>query len=323
MMNDSSILNESLNQKPKKIIEVKGVYKIYNDLKAINNVSFDVYDGEIFGIIGPNGAGKTTLVECIEGLKTPSKGNIKILGLDIIKGGEKTKQRLRKHIGIQLQESKLPDRITVLESLELFASFYDKSVSINSLLKHMGLIKKKNSYFETLSGGQKQRLFIALSLINNPKIIFFDELTTGLDPHSRRTMWDMVNKIRAKKKTVILVTHFMEEAEQLCDRVAIIDHGRFIALDTPTNLINGLNISAQVSFITTDHSIIDKINLLDGINKIEKIKGEIIVDCTDKWQIVPVITTLLESDIEFQNLSIKNPTLEDVFLDLTGRKIRE
>ncbi|MCD5397929.1 ABC transporter ATP-binding protein, partial [candidate division NPL-UPA2 bacterium] len=215
------------------VIVVKNFLKSYGDLRAVDGISFEVYENEVFGIIGPNGAGKTTTVECLEGLRIPSGGFIRVLGLDPKADGYK----LRQLIGIQLQEGKFPDRIKVREALELFAGLYSRSLPAGPLLEKVGLLDKADSYFDNLSGGQKQRLSIALALINDPRVVFFDELTTGLDPQARRAMWEMVSNTRAGGKTVILVTHFMEEAERLCDRVAIVDRGRIVALDTPANLI--------------------------------------------------------------------------------------
>jgi len=302
----------------KAVIEVKNLYKYYNGVKAVNGISLEIFDGEIFGIVGPNGAGKTTLVESIEGLRTPDRGRINILGMDLIKGGEKTRQRLRQHIGIQLQEGRLPDKIKVLEAVDLFASFYHRTISPIPLLKYLGLGKKIDSYFESLSGGQKQRLFIAISLINNPQIVFFDELTTGLDPHARRMTWGMVEKIRDKGKTIVLVTHFMEEAERLCDRVAIIDQGRVIALDTPANLVKGLGIGVQVSFSIDDRAILKSISNIACINRIEENNRKVVVYCTEKQAIAPIISALTESGTGFYDLTIRDPTLDDVFLSLTG-----
>jgi len=221
----------------KTVISVENIIKKYGNQTAVDSISFKVYENEIFGIIGPNGAGKTTLVECLEGLRIPSEGFISIMGLDPKTDGYK----LRQLIGIQLQEGGFPDKIKAKEVLELFASFYSHSLQVELLLEKVGLQDKADDCFENLSGGQKQRLSIALALINDPTVIFFDELTTGLDPHARRAMWEMISSIREDGKTVILVTHFMDEVERLCDRVAIIDQGRIIALDTPANLISSID----------------------------------------------------------------------------------
>ena len=217
------------------VIQVSAIRKTYGPMVAVDEVSFDVEDGEIFGLIGPNGAGKTTTMECIEGLRTPDRGSISVLGLNPIHDVYKLQDR----IGVQLQEAQLQKRIKVWEAVDLWASLYQKkTIDGERLLAQLGLLDKRNAWFMNLSGGQKQRLFIALALINDPEVVFLDELTTGLDPQSRRAIWDLVRGIRERGKTVFLTTHLMEEAERLCDRVAIIEHGRIIDIDAPQNLIN-------------------------------------------------------------------------------------
>jgi ABC-2 type transport system ATP-binding protein len=217
------------------VIQVSAIRKTYGSTVAVDEVSFDVSDGEIFGLIGPNGAGKTTTMECIEGLRTPDRGAISVLGLDPFSDVYKLQER----IGVQLQQAQLQKRIKVWEAVDLWASLYrKKAIDGERLLEQLGLIDKRNAWFMTLSGGQKQRLFIALALINDPELVFLDELTTGLDPQARRAIWDLVRGIRERGKTVFLTTHLMEEAERLCDRVAIIEHGRIIDIDTPQSLVN-------------------------------------------------------------------------------------
>ncbi len=226
------------------IVQVKGLHKVYGDTIAVENISFEVHPGEIFGMVGPNGAGKTTTIECLEGLRRPDAGTVRVLGVDPQQEG----RRLRELTGIQLQQSNLPDRMKVWEALDLYASFYPNPVDWKELLAQLGLEEKRNTFFSKLSGGQKQRLFIALALLPNPQLVFLDELTTGLDPQARHTIWDLVRDIRLKGKTVFLTTHFMEEAERLCDRVAILDHGRLVALDTPAGLIRCLENEERVIF---------------------------------------------------------------------------
>ena len=212
------------------VIQVSGCRKTYGSTVAVDDVSFEVRDGEIFGLIGPNGAGKTTTMECVEGLRRPDRGTISVLGLDPVRDV----YQLQERIGVQLQQAQLQKRIKVWEAVDLWASLYRRSrVDGERLLEQLGLADKRNAWFMTLSGGQKQRLFIALALINDPEVVFLDELTTGLDPQARRAIWELVRGIRARGKTVFLTTHLMEEAERLCDRVAIIDHGRIIDIDTP------------------------------------------------------------------------------------------
>src|SRR5205809_4184812 len=215
------------------VVQVSAIRKTYGRTVAVDEVSFDVQSGEIFGLIGPNGAGKTTTMECVEGLRTPDRGTISVLGLN----PTRDVHALQERIGVQLQEAQLQQRIQVREAVALWASLYRKPADGERLIDQLGLSDKRDAWFMTLSGGQKQRLFIALALINDPELVFLDELTTGLDPQARRAIWDLVRGIRARGKTVFLTTHLMEEAERLCDRVAILDHGRIIDIDTPARLI--------------------------------------------------------------------------------------
>src|SRR5881394_1161560 len=218
---------------PNPVIQVSRIRKSYGATVAVSDVSFDVSEGEVFGLIGPNGAGKTTTMECVEGVRRPDAGQISIMGFDPFRDVYQVQNR----IGVQLQQAQLQKRIKVWEAVDLWASLYPKPLDGNRLLEQLGLADKRNAWFMTLSGGQKQRLFIALALINDPEVVFLDELTTGLDPQSRRAIWDLVRGIRDRGKTVFMTTHLMEEAERLCDRVAIIDHGRIIDIDTPARLV--------------------------------------------------------------------------------------
>ena len=220
---------------PRAVISVAGVRKTYGATVAVDDVSFEVYDGEIFGLIGPNGAGKTTTLECVEGIRRPDRGSIAVLGLDPFRDV----YRLQERIGVQLQQAHLQKRIKVWEAVHLWASLYKRPVADGDrLLEQLGLSEKREAWFMTLSGGQQQRLFIALALVNDPEVVFLDELTTGLDPQARRTIWELVRGIKASGKTVFMTTHLMEEAERLCDRVAIIEHGRVIDVDTPARLVD-------------------------------------------------------------------------------------
>ncbi|NOX62690.1 MAG: ABC transporter ATP-binding protein [Chloroflexi bacterium] len=301
----------------KAIVQVENLRKQYEHVVAVDGVSFEVYEGEIFGMVGPNGAGKTTTIECIEGLRSPDEGVIRILGMDQTREGAKVRQR----IGIQLQESNLQPRLKVWEALDLFASFYDRSIDWNELLEQFGLSQQRNAFYENLSGGQKQRLFIALALINDPDIIFLDELTTGLDPQARLNMWDMVKAIREQGKTIFLTTHYMEEAERLCDRVAIIDQGRIVALDTPANLVRQLNAPLRVEFEPIDAVELETLKALPTATFVEK-RGEMItLYGRDEQLIVDVVKTLTNHRIRFRHLQIAQPSLEDVFLTLTGKRI--
>jgi ABC-2 type transport system ATP-binding protein len=218
---------------PQVVVRVAGICKSYGRLTAVDGVSFDVRQGEIFGLIGPNGAGKTTTLECVEGVRRPDRGQISVLGLDPIRD----RRALQRRIGVQLQSAQLQKRITVGEAIDLWTSLYDHAVNGQTLLEQLGLTARRDAWFMSLSGGQRQRLFIALALVNDPEVVFLDELTTGLDPQARRAIWTLVRGIRDRGKTVVLTTHSMEEAERLCDRVAIIDHGRIVEIDSPETLV--------------------------------------------------------------------------------------
>src|ERR1700677_4921614 len=233
------------------VIQVSGVRKTYGSTVAVDEVSFEVNEGEIFGLIGPNGAGKTTTMECIEGLRTPDRGVISVLGLDPFRQVYKLQDR----IGVQLQQAQLQKRIKVWEAVDLWASLYKKKpADAERLLEQLGLAEKRNAWFMTLSGGQKQRLFIALALINDPEVVFLDELTTGLDPQSRRAIWDLVRGIRDRGKTVFMTTHLMEEAERLCDRVAIIEHGKIIDIGSPAELV-GRHCPTRTVMLATENAL--------------------------------------------------------------------
>jgi ABC-2 type transport system ATP-binding protein len=299
-------------------IQVKNLTKNYKALKAVDNISFEVYKGEIFGLVGPNGAGKTTAIECIEGLRTPTSGIIDVLGINPGRDG----RALRKRIGIQLQQSELPGRIRVWETMDLFSTFYKKSIKWDLLLDELGLKEKRNSYFEKLSGGQKQRLFIALALLNDPEVVFLDELTTGLDPQARRTTWSLVENIRNQGKTIFLTTHYMEEAERLCDRVAIIDNGKIIALDSPENLIKNIQVENRVIFNLVDEIDIEAFRKLESVGKVEQNGERITAYGSDSMMIADVVNFLKETKTRFKDLRTEQPNLEDVFLYLTGKNIR-
>ena len=301
------------------VIEVNDLRKTYGDVVAVDGVSFEVAAGEIFGMVGPNGAGKTTTIECIEGLRRASSGRVRIFGEDPLKN----RTAIAERIGIQLQESAIPPRLRVSEALWLFASFYPHQADPDQLLGQLGLLEKKSSAFTKLSGGQKQRLFIALALINLPEVVFLDELTTGLDPHARRAMWDLVRGIRDQKRTVFLTTHFMEEAERLCDRVAILDHGRIVALDTPEALIRSLNIEKRLVMTLPEGSDHSKLINLPQVSRVERSGDRIVVYGVKNGLASAVIGSLESSGIAFEDLRTEQPNLEDVFLAITGREMRE
>ena len=299
-------------------IVVEGLRKVYGEVVAVDGISFEVRRGEIFGMVGPNGAGKTTTIECIEGLRRPDGGTVTTLGLDPQRDG----YELRERIGVQLQESALPNRIKVWEAVDMFASFYRRSVEWEPLLERLGLAEKRNTDFAKLSGGQKQRLFIALALINDPELVFLDELTTGLDPQARRAMWQLVFDIREQGKTVFLTTHFMEEAERLCDRVAIVDDGRIVALDSPEKLVRSLGAEKRVLFTVEGTFDEAALRAVPGVTKVERNGERVTVYGTGDRLVGGVVNALETGGVPFRDLRTEQPTLEDVFLALTGKQIR-
>jgi len=308
------------------LVEVKGLTKTYGATIAVDDISFDIQEGEIFGMVGPNGAGKTTTIEIIEGLRKADRGTVRVLGLDPVH----QERQLRPLLGIQLQQANLPENIKVWEALDLYASFYTRTLDWQELLEGLGLTEKRNSTFRKLSGGQKQRLFIALALLNDPQMIFLDELTTGLDPQARHRIWDMVIDIRERGKTVFLTTHFMEEAERLCDRVAILDHGQIVALDTPANLIASLETGERIIFSgeVGDWSP-DVLANLPQVMRVESQGNRITVHGRSNGSnghaplITEIVGALSAEGIRFSDLRTEHPNLEDVFLTLTGRQMRE
>jgi ABC-2 type transport system ATP-binding protein len=307
------------------IVAVKGLTKTYGATIAVDDVSFDVQEGEIFGMVGPNGAGKTTTIEIIEGLRKADQGTVRVLGLDPVH----QERQLRPLLGIQLQQANLPENIKVWEALDLYASFYTHTLDWQELLEELGLIEKLNSTFRKLSGGQKQRLFIALALLNDPQLIFLDELTTGLDPQARHKIWDMVDEIRERGKTVFLTTHYMEEAERLCDRVAILDHGQIVALDTPANLIASLETGERVIFSEDGGWSPEVLANLPQVMRVESQGDRITVHgrANGSYGQAPLVTEVVSAlsaeGVRFSDLRTEQPNLEDVFLTLTGRHLRE
>jgi ABC-2 type transport system ATP-binding protein len=300
------------------VIAVEHLRKAYGSTLAVDDISFEVRPGEIFGVVGPNGAGKTTMVECVVGMRRGDAGTVRVLGLD----PHHQERELRERIGVQLQQAALPDDLRVWEALDLFASFYRRPVEWPALLEQWGLTEKRGTPFAKLSGGQKQRLFIALALINDPELVFLDELTTGLDPQARHTTWDLVRAIRERGKTVVLVTHFMDEAQQLCDRVAIVDHGRIVALDTPAALIRQVQAESRVRFGVTNGFDPSWMQGVPGVSQVAR-EGDQIVVSGGGPLMARVAAALAERDLAPPDLRSEQPTLEDVFLSLTGRRIRE
>jgi ABC-2 type transport system ATP-binding protein len=304
------------------IVHVERLRKAYGATIAVDEISFEVREGEIFGMVGPNGAGKTTTIECIEGLRTPDQGTVRVLGFD----PQREKRVLRTCIGMQLQQSNLPERMRVWEALDLYSTFYPKAADWKKLLVQLGLEEKRNAPFSKLSGGQKQRLFIALALLPDPRLIFLDELTTGLDPQARHAIWDLVRDVRSKGKTVLLTTHFMEEAERLCDRLAILDHGRIVALDTPAALIRSLGAEERVVFSVDGVLPTAFEKALSHAGRIE-VQGErVVVHGSGIGQtplVSVVVNQLTASEVRFRDLRTEQSSLEDVFLKLTGKEMKE
>lgn len=295
------------------VIEVDGLRKRYGAKVAIDGLSFEIGRGEIFGIVGPNGAGKTSTVECLTGLRTPDGGTIRVLGLD----PRRQPAAVRQQIGIQLQSAALQDRLRVAEALRLFSSFYDHPVPWEPLLDRWGLAEKRDTAFGALSGGQQQRLFIMLALINDPKIVILDELTSGLDPHARLRSWDLIREVRARGTTVVLVTHAMEEAEQLCDRVAIIGDGRLLALDTPDALVGTLGGDLQVRFTPPTEFDATALAACPGVAACERVGRELRISGPSPLM-ATVAGHLATRGIVPRDLRTEQTSLEELFLRLTG-----
>jgi ABC-2 type transport system ATP-binding protein len=298
------------------VIEVDGLTKRYGRHLALDGVSFSVEEGEIFGILGPNGAGKTTAVESIVGMRKPDAGSIRVLGFDPLR----QRDEVRRLVGIQLQSSQQPDRMRVWEALSLYASFYDEPADWEQLIADLGLTAKRDTPYRKLSGGQKQRVSIALALVGGPRVAVLDELTTGLDPQARRETWRLIEETRDRGVTVILVTHLMEEAERLCDRLALIDAGRLVAIDTPAGIVAQTAPDQRLSFRPSASLDDARLLALDEVTAVTR-KGETIV-VTGRGNVVHAVTALLARDhIVAQDLRIEQATLDDAFIALTGRRL--
>ena len=302
------------------IIQVEGLYKNYGAVAALRGVSFSVEEGEVFGLLGPNGAGKTTTVEILEGMRTPDRGLARVRGLDPEKSGTQFKER----IGAVLQSTSLPDKLRVKEAIELFSWFYQRRADTNELLRRFQLDEKSDAYYSQLSGGQKQRLALAMALVNDPDVIFLDEPTAGLDPQVRREIYDKIEQLRREKKTVLLTTHYIEEAERLCDRVAIVDNGRVIAQGTPRELkqksAGRTRIEVRLAKPVSDGSLAS----LDAVADCREFEGNYILHSTHAPQtIVSLVKRLEAENNELQSLEMFTPSLEDVFIELTGRRLRD
>lgn len=304
----------------KEIIKVQKLVKRYGDFTAVDGSEFSVHNGEVFGLLGPNGAGKTTTLEMLVGLRKPDEGTAFVGGFDIIKELDKVKEV----IGVQLQSTTLFELLTVDEILHLYGSFYREHISIPELIDDMLLTEKKNSRIKGLSGGQKQRLAIALALVHDPQIIFLDEPTTGLDPQARRTLWDIILRLKERGKTVVLTTHYMDEAHVLCDRIAIMDQGKLIALDTPSELVRNLQSDSAVEFKFNDDEVDIALSAIDGVKQVGS-QRDVHVLYTDDLQktLTSLIAIASEKQLKLVDLQTRTATLEDVFIHMTGRRLRE
>ena len=302
------------------VIEVTDLRKRYGDVQAVDGVSFEVQRGEIFGLLGPNGAGKTTTVEILEGLRKPDTGRVQVLGLDAAHQPAGVKER----IGVQLQTAALYPYLTVTELLELFRSFFARSRPTEWLLDAVDLGERRNAQTRHLSGGQRQRLSVALALVNDPELVFLDEPTTGMDPQARRSLWDLVLRLRGDGCSVLLTTHYMEEAAQLCDRVAIMDHGHVLELGTVSELVSRRFHERAVHFDTMPELELERLGALPAVTRAMVEDGETVLYTGDVAVTIGALIELTESlGREPGNLGIRRATLEDVFLDLTGRALRE
>jgi len=302
------------------IVQVRDLTKRYGDVEALRGVSFEIAAGEIFGLLGPNGAGKTTTIEILEGMRRADGGAARVCGLDPQSGGAEFKRT----IGAVLQSTSLPDKMRVSEALTLFAKFYGRHADLEALLRRFGLEEKRNAFYGKLSGGQKQRLAIALALVNEPRVVFLDEPTAGLDPQVRREIYDIIAELRGENKTVLLTTHYIEEAERLCDRVAVVDHGRVIAHGTPRELKQRSAGTTRIEVSLARPAAEGDLRALEGVTDCRDVDGRTVMHSTRPPQtIVALVKHLESSGNELQSLEIAAPSLEDVFIELTGRRLRE
>lgn len=302
------------------VVHVEGLRKRYGNLDALQGVTFDIQAGEVFGLLGPNGAGKTTTIEILEGLRQPDAGTVTVCGMD----PRREPTALKERIGAQLQATVLPDKIRVEEALVLFASFYRESASIEMLLARFGLAEKRRAFFEKLSGGQKQRLALALAMVNNPELVLLDEPTVGLDAQLRRDIYALIEGFRTERRTTLLTTHYIEEAERLCDRVAIIDHGQVIALGTPRELVLRSGKGTRVEVALEKPVSSDRLKRLDAVVDCQEVNGKYLLHAQPTAPAVSALVRFLEAENNaLLDLHIVQPTLEDVFVEMTGRRMED
>ena len=302
------------------VVHVTDLVRHYGDVKAVDGISFQVMRGEVFGLLGPNGAGKTTTIEMLEGLNRPDSGVAEVLGIDVTKQPE----RLKQQIGVQLQTAALYPNLSVIELVDLFASFYERRRSAACLIREVGLDERDKALSKDLSGGQRQRLSIALALVNDPQLIFLDEPTTGLDPQARRTLWDQIEDLKSQGKTILLTTHYMEEAEQLCDRVAIMDHGKVLELGTVNELVARHFRERTVRFTTRPELPDYLLAGLAGVERVSRETDESVLYTLDAPQTVgALLRSGDELGLQGLDMAVRRPTLEDVFIKLTGRALRD
>jgi len=302
------------------ILQVENLIKRYDDVQAVRGVSFNVEEGEVFGLLGPNGAGKTSTIEILEGLRSLDGGRVSVCGFD----PQRNPQELKHEIGAALQATSLPAKLRVMEALRLFASFYKKRRNPEELLKRFGLDEKRNAFYDQLSGGQKQRLALAMALLNDPRVLFLDEPTAGLDPQVRREIYDVIEELKCEKKTIVLTTHYIEEAEKLCDRVAIVDHGKVIALGTPRELKQRSGDTARVEVRLAKPESDGTLRNLDGVVDAREMDGTYVLHCQRPAPTIVSLVKHLEAEgNQLISLEIATPSLEDVFIELTGRRLRD
>jgi ABC-2 type transport system ATP-binding protein len=302
------------------IIQVENLVKSYGDVQAVRGVSFSVEEGEVFGLLGPNGAGKTSTVEILEGLRDLDSGRVSVCSLD----PQRESQALKHEIGAALQSTSLPDKLRVMEALRLFASFYKRRRNPEELLKRFGLEEKRNAFYSQLSGGQKQRLALAMALVNDPKVLFFDEPTAGLDPQVRREIYDIIEELKHEKKTIVMTTHYIEEAERLCDRVAIVDHGKVVALGTPRELKTRSGGTTRIEVRLAKPEADGALKNLEGVADARELDGAYVIHShRPPKTIVDLVKHLEAEGNELVSLEIASPSLEDVFIEMTGRRLRD